>query len=717
MFEKTCFIKPAIPFDPADTQHCHAPMFRKTFTLPAFERAELRFCALGMGHVWLNGRRIDEEVFGTDESVYNKTVWYRTEDVAAFLQEGENVIFVRTGNGFFNEIFPTSWDYEQACWRDHPKFIAELEIDGQILLRTDESWKCSVEGPIVYNQIRGGEHYDDRLAADFWAADYEDGGWAQAVVDTNPPGGVFRPRCCVPVVEAQVLTAKEIIDCGNGTYIFDFGVNMSGYARICVCQKAGDELVISYGEELRDGQLWSAPRGPHYPVSEYQTDHVICSGKELIWSPSFSYHGFRYIQVSGLEKAEPETVQAVFIHQGFDQVGSFRCSDERLNRLFAAGVQANWSNFVCKPTDCPTREKLGWANDLQMSCEQMLVHFDIGDFFRLYLQNARDCMREDGCLPGIIPTAGWGYHWGNGPVSEGVIFELSWQLYRYTGDPSELIRNLPYFRRSLDYFKTRENEDGFCDYGLTDWLPPQYPHAETTVPRALTNGAIVVHLLDIARQAAELAGDPEASAQLQAEYDTYRSRYMQAFLEENGRCAVHHQTALAMTVAFGLYDDLEPLKAQLMELVENADFHHDCGMVGLRRLYDALRICGLQEYAYRIITAEGYPGYYVWMDRGATTLWEAWCGDASDNHHMYSDFMGWLTRNIAGIQMLEPGMKRVRIQPAFVPQLEFCQGESRGWKVFWQRTAAGISVEFTVPTGCVGEYQGREYTAGTYTIA
>ena len=591
--------------------------------------------------------------------------------------------------------------------------IAELEVDGDIVLRTDDSWKCSMDGPIVYNQIRGGECYDARLTQAFESPDYDDSRWPQAVIDRNPPTGVFRPRCIPPVVEAEVLTAKEIIDCGNGRFIFDFGINMSGYARLSVCQKSGDKLELFYGEDRDGDRIWPPYRGGHYPVSEYQTDFVICSGKPFVWSPTFSYHGFRYIQVTGLEKADQETVKAVFIHQGFGQAGHFRCSDERLNRLFAAGIQANWSNFVLKPTDCPTREKLGWANDLQMSAEQMLLHFDIADFFRHFLQNARDVMREDGCLPGIIPTDVWGYHWGNGPVSEGVMFELSWQLYRYTGDPSELIKNLPWFRRSLDYFKSQENDAGFCDYGLCDWLPPEHP-AESPVPRDMITGALVVHLLDIACHAAYLAGDETAQAELHAEYNLYRSRYMQAFLTADGRCVMDHQSPVAMIIAFGLYDDLAPLAAQLKQLVEAADFHHDCGMVALRRLYDALTICGLPEYAYRIITAEGYPSYYGWMDQGATTLWEAWDGSGSHNHHMYSDFMRWLTQNIAGIQSAEPGMRRVQFRPIFVPQLDFCEGSSRGWRLFWHRTAEGISVEFTVPEGCVGIYNGIEYPAGTY---
>ena len=713
MFENTCFIKPNLPFEPENTQICYAPMFRKRFVLPAFKKAVLRFCALGFGHVSINGQRIDSEVFGTDESVYHKTVWYRQADVTGFLREGENLIHILCGNGFYNEIIPTVWFFEQARWRDLPKVIAELELDGKVVLRTDSSWKCSVDGPIVYNQIRGGEHYDARKEAPFASVDYDDSHWDCAVCDTTPPEGVFRLRCTEPVIEAEVFTAKEIIPCDDG-YIYDFGINMSGYARLRLRQNAGDELVLTHWETLENGQLTS-PTKKHYLAGEQWTDRVICGDGELNWSPSFSYHGFRYIKITGLKQPDMDAVKAVFIHQNVPVVGGFRCSDEKLNRLFAAGVQATLSNLVLKPTDCPTREKLGWANDLQMSSEQMLTHFGVERFFNAFLQSARDTMRDNGALPGIIPTDVWGYDWGNGPVSEGVIYEMAWQIYRYTGDATQLITCLPYYLKSLAYFKSKENDQGFCGYGLPDWICPQFPK-ESTVPRAMINGALVVHLTEIACLAAELAGEKETLAYLQKEYAVYRKRYMDAFLDENGRCVMDHQTPVAMTIAFHIYEDLEPLKQQLQTLVEKADFHGDCGMVGLRRLYDALSTCGLQEYAYRIITAEGYPGYYQWLDKGATTLWEIWNGEESHNHHMFSDFMCWLTRNIAGIQLLEPGMKRVALQPSFVPQLESCQGWCRGWKLRWQRENGAVTVEFTVPEGGIGVFAGKEYTAGTYTV-
>lgn len=717
MFEAQQFIKPAIPFDPSDTGRCYAPAFRKRFFLTDTRDAVLHFCALGLGRVWLNGHPVGNEVFGTDESAYHKSLYYRSEPVSGLLRPGENVICVLCGNGFFNEIFPTSWDYDRARWRDHPKCIARLEVGGQTLLCTDGTWRCTVDTPIVYNQFRAGERYDARLAQPFWEPGFDDSAWPFAAVDTTPPQGVFRPRSIPPVVAEPPLPAVAVHRFGDGRTVYDFGVNMAGYARLRVTGPAGQEVVLRYGEDF-DGTHIQAPRaGSHYPVSEYQTDRVILSGQPLDWSPSFSYHGFRYIQLTGLDSPADDAVEAVSIHQDIAQVGSFACSHPGLNRLFAAGVQACYSNFVCKVTDCPTREKLGWANDLMSSAEQLLLHFDVGDFLRKHVRDSAESMLPDGSLSCIVPTDCWGYTWGNGPVSEGVLFELCYQLYRYTGDAVTLADNLPFLLRSLDHFRSCENGQGFCSYGLYDHAPP-LPEGINAIPVPLINGALMLRLLRVTCLAARCAGDTARERALERRLEEYRDRFIGTYIGPDGRCTVDHMSAVALAIDCDGYRQLEPLKQQLKRLVEAAGFHHNCGMVGLRRLYDALTRCGLQEYAWRIITAEGFPGYLLWLEQGATTLWEMWNGTESHNHHMYSDFMGWLTRNIGGIQTDDavPGMKQVLLQPWYPRELTWCRAESRGYRVYWHREGDGVTLEFTVPEGCRAICGGTVYGPGSYCL-
>lgn len=715
MLQTANFIKPNLTFD-RNTVENIAPIFRKTFTLDTVKPATLAFACLGMGQVWLNGHRVNRDLFGTDEAGYDQTIWYDVIDVTAYLRPGKNVLSALCGNGTLNEPYGMCWSLDTPRYRDNPKLIAALLVDGHPVLTTDGSWKCFTDGPIVSNIFRVGEQYDARREADFHAIDFDDSAWPCARMDNTPPHGVFRQTFIPPLIEAEVLDAVEIRPCNDG-WLYDFGRNIPGYARLSVAQNPGDQITLFYAEHLEDGKLIN-PVEP-VPVPGYQTDFFICSGKPCVYSPSFTYHGFRYIYVTGLRQATREAVKAVFIHQDISQTATFTCSNEKLNRLYNITVEACYSNFVRKITDCPTREKHGWSNDLQSSCENLITHFDIADYYRKHIQDAIDTMRPDGMMSCVVTTGGgYGYDWGNGPVSEGVVFELCHQIYRYTGDPKPLIDALPYLLRNLQNYRDQSDETGFAAYGLPDWASPTL---KSDVPVQLLNGALFTHFLKITALAARLSGNEALAAQLDAERTDCRRQYMSLYLTESGECAVDAMTAVAMTIFYGLYEDLEPLKVQLMRQVESHDFHLDCGMVGTRRLYWALNQCGLPDYAYRILTAEGFPGYFHWLDQGAVTLWEMWnCEGWSRNHHMYSDFMQWLIKTLCGIQVLDeyPGLSKVRIAPYFEPSLTHCRASMRtpfgDILSGWERKESRVQLRFTIPEGCAAIYDSTEYPAGTY---
>ncbi|MHB9034080.1 MAG: alpha-L-rhamnosidase-related protein, partial [Anaerolineae bacterium] len=360
-------------------------------------------------------------------------------------------------------------------------------------------------------------------------------------------------------------------------------------------------------------------------------------------------------------------------------------------------------------TDCPTREKLGWANDAQASTEQMLTNFAMGKFFTKWLMDIHDAMREDGAMPGIIPTGGWGYQWGNGPVSDGVMFEVPHKLYLFTGDAQPLIDSLPYFKRYFTYLVSQADpQDGLVGFGLDDWAPPTADFKSRT-PAKFINAVLYIKFLRIALLAAKLGNVPQDTAAFQAELDRMIALFSWSFIRPDGTCKINEQCSVAMTIFHGLYTDLQPLKQQLMRLVEEQDFHHSCGMVGLRHLYIALNICGLPDYAYRIITAKGYPGYNVWLEGDATTLWETWQPGASKNHHMYSDFMSWLMKTIAGINPTfeHPGFSQVVISPAFIDGLGWAKGSEETIagriETAWKRTADAIQLAVTIPAGITAQ--------------
>lgn len=721
MFRNVQFIKPAIEFEKQYTGRNHAPMFRKRFVLEDIGDAKLYVCGLGYGYYYINGRPVSEDLLTAPVSNYNKTLWVNVYDVTEFLQVGENCIAVWCGNGWFNEEFPTSWEYDKATWRDLPKFILKLEMDGETIIKSDTSWKCLADSAVWFNALRSGEYFDARkYDADWNNVTYNDSGWDFAAADDTPPTGEFRICECEPIRETTIYECRKVIKTGDQKFVFDFGQNMSGYIRLKAKGKAGQELVIRYAEQLQeDGSLELNHMDIHYPASPVQTDRFICSGEEMIWSPKFVYHGFRYVEIEGLEDADQITAQGVFVHQDVDLRTEFECSEQYLNQLFRAGIMSTYSNMFYQITDCPTREKMGWANDAQASAEQILTNFRAEKVLEKWLQDIRDSMREDGALPGVIPTSGWGYEWVNGPVSDGVLFEIPYRIYLHTGDKKPLIDSKECFDRYLNYLDTRRNEKGFVSFGLLDWACPGLEPVE--VPAELINGVLEYFFCKVASLAAGFMG---VSGEIyDRKMSAMKERIMDTYLTEGGECTVNHQTAAALMIYYDMYQDLEPLKQQLKNLIEEAGFHHNCGMVGLRRLYMALNKCSLQEYAYRIITAKGYPGYRAWLDLDATTLWEYWdyqLKDDSKNHQMYSDVLSWMVKTILGIQQAEDsaGFKIVRIMPYFFEELNYVRGSCNTYggkvSVSWKKEAGGIEIIIEVPEGMTVLYEEQRLHAGRY---
>lgn len=705
-FQNSVYIKPNVPFD---KEYCgYAPLLRKKFTLEkAPKRAILSVAGLGYGCYFLNEKAVTEDKFIAPFGDYRKTVWYTTYDVTDKLSVGENIFAAMLGNGWYNEAIGTAWDFDLADWRDLPKLILSLECDGETVLVSDESWLCSMHSPVIFNQLREGEHFDARLYDPAWKSlSYNDSDWHRVRRDENPPAGILRECTCEPIREIAELAPIAIRQIGTKRYIYDFGRNISGYARLSIKQNSGDKIILRFAEQIHED---GTPRfndmdNPHYfKNGEFARDVVICSEKPLKWKPSFTYHGFRYVEAIGLadENAKKETLTAIEVHQDIRTRSAFHSSNELMNKLFVLGQRATLSNVFYMPTDCPTREKLGWMNDAQSSTDQFLTDFAMKRVLSKWWQDILDAQTEAGMLPGIVPTPKWGYHWGNGPVSEGTLFEIPYRIYLHTGDNTLLKKGLPYFKKSLSYFDSQRNENGDILYGLDDWAAPC--EGKEKVGCAFINRTLYIKCLGIALLSAELCGENTEAmkAAFAAEVKEAKARY----LDKDGKCIINKQTAVAMMIYFGLYDDIAPLASQIAHLVEEKDYHHECGMVGLRYLYLALNKAGLAEYAYKILNAKGFPSYSAWVEDGATTLYEYWDATTSKNHHMYSDFMSWIIKTVLGIAPLAdaPGFEKANITPFFFEDLDFAEGYCdtvRGRiSVRWEREAEKIRLHVRADKG------------------
>lgn len=723
VFSKSSFIKTKTPFDreKLNEQTNIAPMYAKEFFIDKLPwRATLNYCALGTGYVYINGVSVSEDLFPCPPSDYKSSLWYVSCDVTHLLKEGRNLIVALCGNGFFNEDFFNIWQsHVLATYRDHPKLMLELEADGEILLSTDATWKYSDNSPYILNRFRIASAYDARITPPD-SPNIDVSSWDNVMLDDRAPTGAFRKVECEPIREHEIIDPVSIKKLDEGKYLFDFGINSSGYIRIRTKQKAGDEIVIRYSEDLPfESESFVSLTSVFYKGSDVFRDTLITSGEEIEWSTKLAYHGFRYAEISGLDIDSLISVQAVFVHQSVKRRSSFECSNETLNRLFDMGIRATWSNMFYMPTDCPTREKYGWMNDAQSSSEQFLTNFHAEGMLKRWNVDIRDSFTEEYGFPPIVPTHGWGYTKGtsrrlyNGPVSDGSAFEQVHRIYLHSGDKEPLIGNLPVFRKYFKFLSERMNDEGFVNFGLHDWANP-HDNQEVT-PTSLVNGFLYIKFARIAALAARLAG--EDPSEFEGEEARTVDCLYKTYINPDGSCKVDGQTAVAMCIYFGV-GDIEVLKRQLVRLIESNNFHHDCGMVGIRYLYMALNRVSLQEYAYKIITAKGFPSYSDWIEIGATTLCEYWNNAGSKNHQMYSDFLSWMMKTVIGICPDEniPSYEKLTVDPYFFEDLDYAKGHYDApfgrVSVEWRREGGSVSLKITAPKDNTVIYGGKYLAAG-----
>lgn len=709
-FLRAQYIKSGEKYDFKFHEENPSLMLRKCFCVNDIpEKAEAVISALGIGYVYINGKRVSDDLFAAPCSDYNKTLWCVKYDVTELIKKGENCIYAICGNGFYNEDMPNAWESEKAAWRDVPKLCMEILFDGQPAVYTDDSWKCSTDTPYAANRLRCGVIYDSRREnSKFKDADFDDSLWDSAVKDNNPPKGKFRMCGCEGIREFERYKPVSVTE-RKDAVLFDFGLNMSGYLRIRVKQKPGDKIVFKYAEQIKeDGTLEYNGMQKVFYEGGFQTEVFICSGEYEQWSDIFSYHGFRYVEAKGLDMSQNPVIEAVFVHQAVERRASFKCSDDFLNKLYDCGIRATYSNLFYMPTDCPTREKYGWMNDAQSSAEQIMMNFKAEKLLEKWNRDICDAMNDKGELPGIVPTHGWGFKWGNGPVSDGSLFEQAYRIYIHTGSSKCLEQNLPYFKRYLKMLESKRNKDGFVKFGLHDWANPLKNEAVLT-PTEFINAVYTVKFCKIAALAARLSG--ESAEWFDNEAEKQKHLICAKYIGSDGRCTVNEQTAVSMLI----YHDIctgDAIKNQLKECVEAKDFHHFCGMAGLRHLYAALNKCGLFDYAFKIVTASGYPSYRNWIEHGATTLWEMWDLSESKNHHMYSDVLSWMVKTIGGISPDDnkPVFNEIEISPYFFEQLSFAEASYDSQKgrveVRWERHGNSVHLKIIAPENNYVKYNG-----------
>ena len=637
-----------------------SPAFAKEFALADGKKvasAILQITGVGFYEASLDGKKIGERLLTPAPTKFDKTVLYSTYDLTSELADGQTHTFdVLLGHGWYDVRSVATWNFDAAPWRDFPRMIAQLDVvysDGSSeRMISDESWDC-VTSPVLFDCIRQGEIVN--------------GAWKRetlgkaAVVDA--PLGKLTAEALNPTKILREFPAQSVSEIAPGVWSVDLGENIAGWCRVKFSGlKKGQVVRLRYAERPPvDGVFNRHEIDMHFMEGSpayyaggkggFQTDYYIARGEEgETFEPRFTYNGFQFVEVTGVNSApNASDFTACFVGNSFPTTGAFTCSNDLLNAIQAATLSSYRANFVNGyPTDCPHREKNGWTGDAQLACELAMFNFDNTSGYEKWLRDLRDEQRDNGNLPGIVPTGGWGYPWGNGPAWDSSLVLIPWFTYIYKGDRRILEENYDAMKKYVDYTTTRADDRFLVTHGLGDWIP-----VETVTPTEVTSTGYWFADAKVVARAAEILGKTADAAKYSALAAKIADAFCKEFNKGNGVYSIGSQTAqsCAMYQGFAPQEEWPQVGERLAEQVEAKNRFLDVGILGAKYLLRSLGETGRNELALAMMLQEDQPSYADWLKRGGGTLWEDWGEGSSRNHIMFGDVSAWCYQYLAGIRL------------------------------------------------------------------
>ncbi len=706
---------------PSNHEMSWAPYLRKKFTAKdGIKRAVLYACGLGCAEYYINGKRIGEDYIDPPFTNYEKEVLYRAYDVTDMLAQS-NALTAWLGEGFYEQS--RIWDvngfsYGPVC------LIARLEIEyedgSRDAIVTDTDWKCK-NSPIVLNNIYGGETYDARLETpDFADADGSEVGWYDCVEDTVPKGAL-KPCNIPPVRIIKKLPARSVTPaCGkdDGAWIIDLGENFAGIAEFHMPRSPrGNVYVFRFAETLNPaGQLDHRSTGS-FATQCVQQDIYISRGDPQgeVWRPRFTYHGFRYIEVTGVHYSHqygknPELDFAVgyALSTDLEQDGTFESSNSDLNLLHEIICRTFRSNYHGFPEDCPAREKCGWLGDAQIVCNTGIMNYNMTAAYEKYLSDIRTQKEVYGTWCMISPgKRGCGEAtplWGCAQII------IPYWLYHYCNDTAAVSENWDLMQAWVEHELARA-EDYIISEGLGDWCPPCGNTGERRIPVPHSS---TLMFYEICIKMAELSnqfGYGKAKYYTDLADKIAESCIRHFYNQEQHTFGTWASDAVALTLGVYPEYDREALLASLRQSIINDDYAMSTGIYGNKYLIPLLFEEGMGDQAMEILFNRRHVSFGTMMDDGATSLWE--ClemrgidpdrtkGISSYNHPMHSGFAYFYYAYLGGLRPAEPGFKTFVVKPYHVKGLDHVAitYESLYGKIAISadKTDAGYAYEVTVP--------------------
>lgn len=733
-----------------------ASLFRHDFIAKSKKlvQAKLHSTAAGYYEVFINGQKVDDRIADPGQTDFDKRILYNTDEVSNLIQKGQNTIAIHLGSGWYHEFIAFSKPQKNYyLGYGQPAIIAQLELtydDGsRQTITTNEKW-LSHPSPVLKEGIFSGELYDANKQLKNWhKPNANSEGWQPVATLSQWPTEVLEPQRLAPIKAVKEVRPVAILESEPNVWVFDFGQNFTGIPTLDVAKLGltkNQAVYLRYAEWIDKFNKISQKSGGGAPLLK-QVDGYISNGiDDKKWTPSFTWHGFRYVEIRGLKnKPNLDMITAHLTRSAVPQAGHFKSSDTLLNRIHDMALWGYESNLMALPMDCPIRERAGWTGDAHAALITGNYNFDMENFWQKYLVDFQTAAHV---APAVVPgkrTHGGNFDWAAAEIM------IAWEHYRHHGDV-QLLANQ--YQSMQEYMDAGENrlQNNLLRIGYGDWCDPvKIPGTprvngrcspQHTTP-TITSSALFAHTADLMAKISVLLNKPEQAQHYQALFKNISRQFNKEFYNKKTD-SYGSQTANAMAIRFKIAPaHLRPKIAAALnkDVVENWHGHASVGALGQTYLYRALSDYGYADTAFNIFKADGYPGYrYLFEQLNATTLWErkGHYDPAADpngtngpgfslNHPFHSGYDGWFYEGLGGIRPLEnePAYQHFELKPVFPKDLDWVDvSYATGYGTIrsqWQRVGNSIEWQFEIPANATAmvNIPGKNtqtYSSGQYSV-
>ncbi len=697
------------------------PLLRKQFTVnKPVKQATVYISGLGQFEMSLNGQKLGDHFLDPGWTKYDKHALYVTFDITQQLQQGNNVIGVMLGNGFY--YIPGERYRKMTGAYDYPKMISRVVVeytDGTTQdIVSDKSWKTA-DSPIIFSSIYGGEDYDANLEQINWnKPGFDDAKWQQALVTT---GHTLQSQVSTPVKIMQSFNPVKQTKITDTLWVYDMGQNMSGIPSITIKGNKGDTVRLRPAELLNEKGL--ANQKHTGSPSFYQ--YILKGDGDESWQPRFHYYGYRYVQVELIKNTTSSTLPNVVKIQGLHSrnsaanVGSFKSSSDLFNKTFDLILWAINSNMQSVFTDCPHREKLGWQEEVHLVGNSIQYNYNISPLSKKIFRDIQASQFSNGLIPSTIPEFtemhfADGYfrdspEWG----SNAVIFP--WYTYLWYGDKKALHDNYNTMQQYVKYLDAKDSS-GLLMWGLSDWydLGPQRPGFSQLTPMGLTATAYYYYDLCIMEKVATLLNKKADALQYKTQAAAVKKAFNKAYFNTTTKQYGNgSQTSNAMPLYMNLVEEKykQAVLNNLITDIQNNDNKVTAGDIGYRYLLQVLSKAGRNDVIFDMNSRSDVPGYGYQLQQGATALTESWQAlpTVSNNHLMLGHLMEWFYESLAGIKQAvnSVGFKNIIIQPQVVGNITSAQASYHSAhgiiQSAWQITGKQFQLTVNIPVNTTAQ--------------